>query len=1207
MMAWLKIGLILLGLLAWGVAVIVAGPLVGFGQGGAIQPFAALWVQAVMIGVPATVVLIWGILAWWRRKRGQAALESALVADAPPGDGEVLAERMQQALATLKRAKKSGSYLYDLPWYIIIGPPGSGKTTALLNADIKFPLADRAGQVAGAGSGGGQIGSAMQGFGGTRYCDWWFSEEAVLIDTAGRYTTQDSDGTVDAASWKSFLSLLKKNRPRQPINGVILAFSVADLMNTSPETIAGHAATVRARLAEIHETLKIDFPVYVMFTKADLIAGFREYFASFSLGRRKKVWGVTFQTDDRRQPTHELADTEFDALLGRLSDELMDRLTEEVDGASRIGIFGLPGQLALLKSPITSFLRLVFEPTRYKSNAILRGFYFTSGTQEGTPIDQVLGDLGRSYGSDQFSLMSGRGRSYFLNELLTRVIFAEQGWVSYDRGAIRRASVLRWMVVSLMLLGAAGLGSAWVLSYFANRDLIDEVNASTASFQQAAGPDLAATEISDTDLQHVSALLNQLRRMPTGIDAPAASQAGWSESFGLGERTELQHASLKAYRDALERLLRPRLILRVEQRLGDLLAQGKGNEVAVYEALKVYKLIGRYNNPPPGDDLITSWFANDWNQFTYTGDPQTQTDLAAHLASMLAYDDEVDLQLSLSKTLIDKAEDTLAHESVADRAWSLILAGAKVTPDVPEFKLTNHLGSEGAKVFETRDGSDLATVGVPQLFTRAGFRYYFLPSLSGLGDALAKDKWVLGDKAAEANTDQQLATLGPDLMARYRQEFRTAWQTMLANLRLAPLSADRPTYGVLSAAASSSTSPILKLVEAVAYETSLAAPPPEDQASPTADGGTDTSGKVLKVIPEGPQHHMPISLQGFAKIGLGGVLGDGTKSPNTANGGGPVIIGADIASDFEAYQTLVQGDRGQRLIDQLIGQLNDMQGVLVATTLPNAAGAGTLDQKIGALASTASKLPTALQAMINDVVQEFQGDAMSGLKAKLNTALTTQVVPRCTAVVEGRYPFANDPQRPTPLADFAEVFRPNGLLDTFFSANLQQYADVTTKPWRWDPKSPMADKLSLATLAQFERAAAIRDAFFPGRSPTLGFQVTFTVTLPQKTKAVIIVADGTPITFIPNAPAQTISWPGTGAGYQLQLQTPDNKVTEMTFPGSWALLDLLRKGQSSRSGGKVQVDYPFGNRVVHLEVSVDALENPFLMNELASFACPKGL
>lgn len=66
----------------------------------------------------------------------------------------------------------SRQYLYQLPWYVIIGAPGAGKTTALVNSGLHFPLADRFGK------------SALRGVGRTRNCDWWFTNDAVLLDTA---------------------------------------------------------------------------------------------------------------------------------------------------------------------------------------------------------------------------------------------------------------------------------------------------------------------------------------------------------------------------------------------------------------------------------------------------------------------------------------------------------------------------------------------------------------------------------------------------------------------------------------------------------------------------------------------------------------------------------------------------------------------------------------------------------------------------------------------------------------------------------------------------------------------------------------------------------------------------------------------------------------------------------------------------------------
>ena len=161
-----------------------------------------------------------------------------------PADAELaeLARRFTGALEQLKRrrlgAKGSRRWLYQLPWYAMIGPPGSGKTTALTQSGLRFPLAQA---------------REIRGVAGTRYCDWFFTDEAVLIDTAGRYTSQDSDRDGDAKAWRGFLELLRRRRPRQPLNGVLVAISVSELVAGRDRGGFDHAATVRSRLARLFE------------------------------------------------------------------------------------------------------------------------------------------------------------------------------------------------------------------------------------------------------------------------------------------------------------------------------------------------------------------------------------------------------------------------------------------------------------------------------------------------------------------------------------------------------------------------------------------------------------------------------------------------------------------------------------------------------------------------------------------------------------------------------------------------------------------------------------------------------------------------------------------------------------------------------------------------------------------------------------------
>ncbi|MEL6220967.1 MAG: type VI secretion system membrane subunit TssM, partial [Pseudomonadota bacterium] len=204
------IGIMLLIIGALGAAIWYFGPLIQWGDW---IPLDSVEERLIAIGVVAGVVVLGTILAWYLRRRRRLKLENKIVegateeAEVDQRDVQSQAEiaelqgRMREAMAILKKSKLGGKggrkSVYQLPWYIIIGPPGAGKTTAIVNSGLKFPLADKMGK------------AAITGIGGTRNCDWWFTNEAVLIDTAGRYTTQESDVEADSKSWLGFLDILK--------------------------------------------------------------------------------------------------------------------------------------------------------------------------------------------------------------------------------------------------------------------------------------------------------------------------------------------------------------------------------------------------------------------------------------------------------------------------------------------------------------------------------------------------------------------------------------------------------------------------------------------------------------------------------------------------------------------------------------------------------------------------------------------------------------------------------------------------------------------------------------------------------------------------------------------------------------------------------------------------------------------------------------
>jgi len=335
--------------------------------------------------------------------------------------------RFRQAAEELKKVRFLGPdgrprTIEETPWYVMIGAPGSGKTTALLNSGLRFPLYTAESSV------------SVPGVGGTRNCDWWFSDEAVMLDTAGRYTMQESDRKADAAAWRGFLALVKQFRAQRPLNGALVTVSVLDLMLWSKIERARFAAHVRMRLSEMYAALNQRFPIYVLVTKMDLLAGFVEFFGDYDQTARTQVWGTTFDHDIDPALIAPSYAKDFAALEDRLGAEMLARLHEEPDLQRRAAIYRFPQQFHPVGPLLGEFVALAFGTHLNQRPLQLRGVYFTSGTQEGNPIDRVLATMARAFRLERnaAALMRGTGKSYFITRLLRDVIFPEQGLAAVD-------------------------------------------------------------------------------------------------------------------------------------------------------------------------------------------------------------------------------------------------------------------------------------------------------------------------------------------------------------------------------------------------------------------------------------------------------------------------------------------------------------------------------------------------------------------------------------------------------------------------------------------------------------------------------------------------------------------------------------------------------------------------------------------------------
>ncbi|HEX7561736.1 MAG TPA: type VI secretion system membrane subunit TssM [Bradyrhizobium sp.] len=1160
------------GLSSLAAVVYFAGPFIAFGSWHPLEN--AIVRNIIILLLIAGAAGIAGFSFLRRRKGAKQIADGISGAEQAVNDEPVLQERMKDALATLKTASgnKSG-YLYDLPWYVIIGPPGAGKTTALVNSGLKFPLA------------GGATPAAVAGVGGTRYCDWWFTEEAVLIDTAGRYTTQDSDARSDKESWFSFLDLLKKSRPRQPINGVLVAISVEDILTMSRQDLAAHAEAIRMRLLELHQRLKVSFPVYALFTKTDLVAGFTEYFSYLNEAGRRQVWGATFQTADKNKNLVAEIPGEFDLLLERLSEETLDRLQDEPAPQHRVQLFGFAAQMARLKPQIHNFLNQIFEPTRYHVNASLRGFYFTSGTQQGTPIDQLIGSLARTFGAEEVAAGAyhGSGKSFFLTNLITKVIIGEADWVSTDRGAVRRALIIKTAVLSLIGLCAVGLSVAWLTSYKKNSDLIEQTVKLDGEYASAGAPLIKQTIIADHDLDKVLPLLHRLRNAPAGY-ATRDVQVPLSERYGLSQHPRLLSASDAAYHTALERMFRPRMLYRLEEQLGARIRE----PAFVYEALKVYLMLGGQH--PPDQGLIKSWMQRDWADNLYPGatNAEGRRLLEDHLTAMFDLETEQPPLVELDGRLIGEAQNSLARLSVAQRAYELLKSEARAAT-TGDWLVTRKGGPDVSVVFESTAGQSLDNVRVPAFFTYNGFQQMFIAKLGGLSERMNRDRWVLGDAGQQTAIGQQYDALAGDLLNIYSNDFVTTWRMALGSLRLKKLLADKPKYDALRAL-SAPTSPLRQILESIRDETALTKERPKPANASTSSDALARPSPALFNTQDG--------------------------SP-----------GAGIEAQFKPFHSVLEGDSTRRPIDSIIANLNDIAQnltLIVENPQMTAQATNSLQTQVAALRNNASRMPPPFSDMLRGAAAEFEGSVAASTAGQLLQSLRDQVTPVCQQTVTNRYPFVRGSNQEVPLGDFAKLFSPNGIMDRFFTQFLAPYADTSRPDWTWRKDSPVGRSLSPDTLKQFQNAAYIRDAFFQtgGSMPLVSLAIKPPraagpgVDIKTEIGGTVIASPGasggaSAFGAAPPPPSSatpsTVQWPGPSARTAISVSSDTGPPSVLERTGPWSLFRMLEAGSLSAKGETASATFIVAGNELNYQISTGSVRNPLNLATLREFRCPSGI
>jgi len=1099
------LGLVLLSLFVW-----FAGPYLAFADH---KPLESEFARLIAIAV---VVALWFcsvILKMWRAARASAKLAQAVVAQKGPAtpDGATreavaLRERFEEAVVTLKKTQHAGQTLYELPWYVIIGPPGSGKTTALINSGLKFPLEQRFGK------------EALRGVGGTRNCDWWFTDEAVLLDTAGRYMTQDSDASADSAGWAEFLNLLTKYRKRRPLNGVIVTLSAQDLMTHTPQEREANVSAARRRLDELNRHLKVRLPVYLMVTKCDLISGFTEYFDDLGAEGRAQVWGMTF-TPDRSLAGKASEDfaPEFDALIERLNQRLFGRIEDERDTRRRTAAFAFPQQVAGLRNFISSFVTEVFAATRFDGRLLLRGVYFTSGTQEGTPIDRLIAAIGRGFAATPAAVSAsapGPGKAYFIERLLREVLFTEAGLAGVNqRREVLLAAGQLGVYAALLVLAALGV-LVLLVSYSRNKSYLSDVSASLDQLNAVTLPtaQLSLVEMVPgldalyRDALHEEAaqgedfICDASHRNACGIVDTAEryrGQLALSLRWGLFQGDAVGEEARGAYYRVLNGALLPKLGEQFRERL----QSSGGAPDQLYQYLQAYLMLCQ---PEHLKVAQLAFLVNlDWQE-ALAGQPDALKSLTRHLHGLLEQQGRL-RPLPIDDALVAQSRNTV-HRASLPRLLYNQLRLSHMDDTSNDVRLDIAAGN-GAERVLTRKGASLSEP-IPGLYTRTVF-----DQVSALGpklvDQFSEDSWVMGG-ALDVKANMQMTA---DVMDVYSDDYIQTWDKVLSTVQVMPLGSVARAAESLAVLGSPTGSPLKGLLNTVEANTNMSKPPEGGRtaASLAADAEKVMTGSLDKIF--GSRNKGPAALTPAQKI----------------------------TAHFAQLNALVTAPPGGAApIDQIVKQFAQIQQTLI--TLGPSAGGGSATvalqhsghaDVLKSLEAMASTLPPQVAASVKQVSgNAIETEIVEGQRDF--RASYEDVVKACQMKVSQHYPFlAGNSVTDVPLADFGQVFKAGGTFDGFFKDKLASWVDTRRSPWTWLPGAPAAASTDM--LRTFEAVQQIRDSFL-GASGLPDIQ--FTVTpgdLDRDTLRFTLELDGQPALKYSHGPVQSLPWrwpgpsPGTAA------------------------------------------------------------------------------
>ncbi|MBS2128095.1 type VI secretion system membrane subunit TssM [Burkholderia thailandensis] len=1224
--------------------------IVGFAALAAVLFIAADALQIGFVwaaGALAVALALWLATKLWHRSRVRRAnrqlgdmleqqaetgkVSAAVAEPAKRADLDVLRTRLADSVKTIKTSKigqvSGGSALYELPWYIVIGNPAAGKSSAVINSGLQFPFADKNSAV-------------IHGIGGTRNCDWFFTTEGILLDTAGRYSVHEED----RSEWLGFLDLLKRYRPKAPINGIIVTASIAELTGNRPEFAINLAKNLRQRVQELTEKLEVFAPVYVMFTKADLITGFTEFFSSSDRQEYDRVWGATlpYEPDEKRDVVA-LFDQRFEELYDGLKEISVAQLSISRGNKLSPGQLSFPLEFSTIKPALRSFLATLFEDNPFQYKPIFRGFYFTSALQEGETNSAAAQRIANRFGLDSQSLPKPHSafskNGFFLRDLFSKVIFADRQTVrqfaSPTKTRVRYATFFGFVAALALALGG------WTWSTIGNQQLVSNVQAdldNVTRLQQNRNDlqsRLQAMDILEDRIEQ----LEQFRR-----DKPL------SVSLGLYQGNRLEQHLLTEYYNGVRQILlapvsdnlasflkdvnahpdqlapmtrapesgatpagpmpvsanpatapgtAPSPAVAPNQQQGGLYNDASPTNVEdAYNALKTYLMLSDKRHVEQAH--LTDQVARFWRGWLETNRGNMPRDemiksaerMITFYLSRVSDNDWPMIEANLA--LVDQTRENLR------RVVRGMPARQRVYEEIKARASTRFAPMTIARIVgEGNTGLVAGSYAIPGTFTREAWFQYVQPAIrdAATKELQAKD-WVLNTASADDLTlEGSPEQIQKTLVAMYKTEYAQHWQKFMQGIAVQGFGNFTQAVDAMNKLGDPQDSPIRKVLETAYDQTSWDNPSLANATIRKAQTGVvnwvkqwftrQPGGQIAANVDiNGNPADVPMGPIGQEFVGLGRIVAthDGTSMLK-----GYMDTLSKVRTRFNVIKN--QGDPGPGA-RQLMQQTLDGNGSELADSLK------FVDEQM-LTGLTDSQRKSLRPLLVRPLMQAF-AVVIQPASVEVNKVWNAQVYQPFQNSLANKYPFAAGAKVEAGAGEIAQVFGPDGSIAKFVGATLGPLAvrrgdTLSARTW---------GDMGLALTPDFTSGFARWVAPLAGGAATSAAgssepQTVFQV-LPQPssgTTEYTIAIDGQQLRYRNTPPQWTnFVWPNPqgSPGATLSATTFDGRTVQLVNePGRYGLEKLINSAQRKRrADGTFDLTWTQGSVSVSVTMRIISTSQP---------------